>query len=369
MSVLRCWNMEPISIFETTVECELYILSKDYGLQLILSTLAEFIWLKQLEGNIFNTLINRPELEDVQDDLGLTAFHDQISRHENQQLARQVGLSPRNSICHRDTWGATPLHWAASCANIEALSILLKSGADVNALCKRGRSVLHWALRSESPTCCQALIDNGADVNIQDADGLTVLMRCIHLVTKPEPIMDMLLKASADIDARDHKGTTPIMYATMRSMTGPFEMLLQRGARLDIRDYAGRTALFHAVDFNHHFALALLINLGVSLSAVDKRGFSIVHYAAAFSDVKTMNILQRARIDGLSMDKVAVASYFTSFAYRDKCVLCVRATPEEESAAFHGLLSSVIPDRLGPPSNARFSMPGTFPSDLPEEKT
>lgn len=323
-------------------------------------------WLKQLESNIFNNLIDRPELEDVYDDLGLTALHDLISRHENTQLAHHTELSSRDLVLRRDTWGATLLHWAATCANVGAIAVLLKAGADINATCKRGRSALQWALRSESATCCRALIDHGADVNIHDIDGWTVLMRCIYLISEPEHIMDILIQAGANINARDNKGITPIMYATMRSLPGPFEKLLQRGATLNEPDYAGRTALINTVDFNNYFALSLLINLGAPLSTIDYCGFSVVHYAAAFADVKTMNILQRARIDGLSMDKVAVASYSNSFAQRDQCALCVRAPREEELAAFTGLLSSIIPGRRGRSSNTIRPMPGTFPLDTPE---
>lgn len=85
-------------------------------------------------------------LEDAHDDPGITVCDDLITQGNVEHLPRQLPLSPRSIVTAKDAWGATLPHWAASCANMEAIRLLLTAGADTNSVCKRGRSVLHWAM-------------------------------------------------------------------------------------------------------------------------------------------------------------------------------------------------------------------------------
>jgi len=154
------------------------------------------------------------------------------------------------------------------------MRLLIASGADVNAICKRGRSMLHWALRSDSATCCKVLHDAGAGVNLADNDGWTMLMRCLRLVSEPEEIVEMLLHAGADVNFLDRQGINALMHAVMIPSSGPFEKILQRVADIEVRDHAGRTAVFHAVDCNDHFVISLLINLDPSLTGKGIRSYT-----------------------------------------------------------------------------------------------
>jgi len=243
------------------------------------------------------------------------------------------------------------------------MRVLIASGADVNAICKRGRSVLHWALRSDSAICCKVLLDAGADVNLADNGGWTVLTRCICFVSEPEEIVEMLLHAGADMNFLVRQGMNALMHDVMIPSSGPFEKILQRGADIEIRKHAGRTAVFHAVDCNNHFVISLLINLDASLSHLDEQGNSIIHYAAAFATLKTMGILGRSRIIEIRMDNAAIVSYPTSFSQREKCALEQRAPHEQKLAAFRALLKSVIPYQFTRSSHVTrwMRIPSAFP--------
>jgi ankyrin repeat protein len=308
--------------------------------------------LHHLETNAMKTLTNVSELADEYVNLDLTSLHDFIMQGDNKQLARQVNLNPRHSASIRDVWGATPLHWAATFGNIEAIQILLQVGADVNAVCKRGRSVLHWAVRTKSAQCCKILVDAGANVNILDGDGLTVLMSLMGLSSDPNDIMDIFLGAGINIDVQNHTGMT----ACAKD--------LKYGANLELRNHVGGTAIFHAVYYRNDAALAFLIDQGTSLLNLDNWGRSIVHFAAACANPKVMGVLERARIKGVPMDENTVQSWWTWFYDRDTWYRGARASHEEEVSTFQAPLASIkSPLSSDPNSVSSLKVPGEFPED------
>src|SRR5207244_3502995 len=75
----------------------------------------------------------------------------------------------------------TPLMFAAGAASgrneadaIEALSLCLKSGADVNAFNTTGQTALHIAVE-RSDALVRFLVERGAEMDLKDRDGRTPL--------------------------------------------------------------------------------------------------------------------------------------------------------------------------------------------------
>lgn len=90
-----------------------------------------------------------------------------------------------------------------------------------------------------SPDILNLFLQNGADPNIRNANGETLL----HLTGDPTAIR-LLLKAGADIDARDNKGWTPLMSHATDETTGPDAVytLLAQGANPEAKGKQGETA-------------------------------------------------------------------------------------------------------------------------------
>lgn len=68
--------------------------------------------------------------------------------------------------------GATPLILAAKHARLEALSVLLSLGAEVDASDARKKTALHWAVEKDNRFLTQRLLEAGASLK-QDASGKT----------------------------------------------------------------------------------------------------------------------------------------------------------------------------------------------------
>lgn len=71
----------------------------------------------------------------------------------------------------------TPLHLACLSQSIETVELLIKYGANVNAIYRDGRTALHAAIVKQSRCldCCNALLKAGANVNKADNYGYTPL--------------------------------------------------------------------------------------------------------------------------------------------------------------------------------------------------
>jgi ankyrin repeat protein len=321
-----------------------------------------------LQNNTFSSLRSYPELEAVRNDLGWTVAHDSIISGDIVLLSHQLQLNPRLGQL-TDCGGATALHWAASFANMEAISTLLNAGADVNAICKYGDSVLFWALYSGSVSCCEAIIDAGADVQLTNIEGDNVLMRCVSMSEPIEEILSLFLYLGVNLEAHDVDGATALMLASTYATSRVCTMLLDKGANVDTRDVFGHSAVWAATFSNRHSNLQLLVHRGASLNCLDEDGDSIIVGAALYADINTMEILKEARIEGLPMDPGSVGDYWDWFDARDKFFLGHRAPLEEEEEAFQALLDSIIPCPDPPPPTVVKSLdiPGAYPIDSTDD--
>ena len=72
-----------------------------------------------------------------------------------------------------DSYGRTPLHWAAGRGGLEMLKILMAAGtaADLNAQDNAGRCPLHYAARMGQGAAMEELAKSGAKRGAKDADG------------------------------------------------------------------------------------------------------------------------------------------------------------------------------------------------------
>ena len=145
----------------------------------------------------------------------------------------------------RDKFGRTPLHWAATYSNSQAVvTALLKAGAEVNARGrKKGLMPIHAAAYSRLPQIVTVLAQAGADVNAGMEDGTTALHVAAWFSQTPA-VVTALLDAGAKVNARSNFGGTPLHVAAEHSRTpGIVAALLDGGADPAARDKAGQTPL------------------------------------------------------------------------------------------------------------------------------
>lgn len=154
----------------------------------------------------------------------------------------------------------TPLHAAAENSRCETIRALVAHGADINATTLEFKST---PLNHACSTCdmyevtydtLRTLIECGADVRIPTTDGKTPLHELAwHSPDWPShqkrEVIELIVAAGADIEARDNWSSTPLMEAC--GIDGGdlifIESLISQGAAINACDDEGCTALHQAV--------------------------------------------------------------------------------------------------------------------------
>lgn len=200
---------------------------------------------------------------------GLTPLMYAIKNNPNPDIIERLvtfGVNVNDPIYDTYGYGEIPLIYAAeNNASPDIIEILVKLGADLNArTIGYGHSdyevpALHYA----SLEAAKVLIKLGTDPDIRDIANGTALMEKARIGECE--IVEMLLRAGADVNAQANHGMTPLMYAANADIV---ELLIKHGADPNMRDAEGLTALGHALGRSENFgAIERLFSLGSDLSS------------------------------------------------------------------------------------------------------
>jgi ankyrin repeat protein len=122
---------------------------------------------------------------------------------------------------------------------------LLRKGANPNAALNHDRvSNLAHAAENEFCEIAKLLLKAGADVNAMDREGMTPLMHATKYVNEAATAK-VLLEYGADANAKDNEGMTPLMHAALKGGPELVNLLLKNGAFITVADFKGRTVETH----------------------------------------------------------------------------------------------------------------------------
>lgn len=225
----------------------------------------------------------------------------------------------------------TPLMFAARENDLESARILIRAGADVNAVGADGKDALGLALFDGSYDVASLLIDSHANVNHADAQRFTPLFWAVDrrnmetapnfpwmVTTDPLPLIKKLLDAGANPNAlvnntpraRMREGSPRIVYATalMRAaFAGDIELvklLLAHGADPHIQSSDRETTLAAACGLafinGYHRqrpsaerleVVKLMVDLGEDINHADSYGITPLMAAANLGDITIVRYL------------------------------------------------------------------------------
>ena len=129
--------------------------------------------------------------------------------------------------------------------NILILIGLLKSGANLEAKDGDGHTALSFAIKNNNKVAVGLLLLYGANPNaLVEQDNQSIL----HFVIKSgvifhKHLFKSLLVAGADIEIKDKRGMTPLLFAVARGNSSAVFNLLKHGADIHAQDNKGNTAL------------------------------------------------------------------------------------------------------------------------------
>jgi len=158
-------------------------------------------------------------------------------------LALSLLVKRGANINAKDNYGYTALRWATQNGNIPAMKLLLDSGANTEIRCNLGRTPIFHT--NDHEEALSLLMKKGANINAKDREGKTALRLATQI--GDIPLMKLLLDSGADTEIGDNLGQTPIFHTEKHFEA--LSLLMEKGAIIDAKDKDGKTALDVAIEW------------------------------------------------------------------------------------------------------------------------
>ncbi len=179
-------------------------------------------------------------------------------------------------------FGIKPLFVAANYPCPHIIQILLDHGATANEKNKRGETPISPALQCGDISIIKLLISHGAQI---PHDALAIC-------EQSEPVIDFLLEAKADPNARNPCGRSPLDVAAFRGSSHIIKKLIKAGADFQA---SKNSMLLGAVTTKNSKLLKMLLEKGADVTT-QHCGKTLLHTLADLTDTQGENYLCCARL-------------------------------------------------------------------------
>ena len=213
---------------------------------------------------------------------------------------------PLFQVNQRDAMGRTALFWAAQRGNTGIVSRLLMEGADPRIAEYRGSTPLHCGVTESSGQVVNALLHAGAEIDAKDHLGRTAVMEAIRCRESQVEVLQKLFEATPLTKNRDLPG-----HAVLQAMSKPTLLKRNRASTnrqtqeeiiVDARAIYDRTPLISTAGGKAHKTLELLLQKGADCSLLDNDNRSILHIAADYANSECLKILRQADLNSVDCD-------------------------------------------------------------------
>lgn len=204
-----------------------------------------------------------------------------------------------------DQNGRTAFLHASINGEFDAAKLLLKAGANINAMDNEGYTAAHLTIlgRSSQRTrrfLSQLLIKHEADLTVCDTYGFSPLMLCAKsryykLMENGRPdLAKILIDAGVDVNYQNSNGWNALMFAAADGNEKICELLINTGADVHYKNSNGWNALMFAAADGHEKICELLINARVDVNYKNYNGWNALMFAAADGNKKICELLINA---------------------------------------------------------------------------
>ena len=240
---------------------------------------------------------------------------------KGQKKMVELLLANNADVNAQNQYGRTPLYYAIEDFShddnvIEMVELLLNHGVDVNAIVydEKKLTPLLMAVKSREKELVELLLKCGANRNAVDINGITVFdwakfdMEIAQLLSmnvfsqKEEALfraidlMDLeavkeALANGADVNVANNSNDIPLVTAERKGHIETIKLLLDHGAKIDAINMYGERILHSAVNNNHIEIVELLLARGADVNAKDRYGSTALHQAASYEHIAIAQLL------------------------------------------------------------------------------
>ncbi|CAK9094928.1 unnamed protein product [Durusdinium trenchii] len=238
---------------------------------------------------------------------GLCAIHSAVESGSSPMVA--LVIEARADVGRRDVLGRTPLMMALKKGNVALVKRLLEAGAFESEVMQSGEDsewltnklskdfrmvpeVLQLVEAKEKPMrhgwtlskailrdarTAEAAIEAGASPSCADERGdlpIHLLAKSSHHKETSLRLLQKLAKARADVNAKNRRAETPLLYAAHRGNLPVLEGLLRLRADPSLANEEGSTALMFAAHSGHEDVCKVLLEARALATSVNQHGLT-----------------------------------------------------------------------------------------------
>ncbi|MGI9239459.1 MAG: ankyrin repeat domain-containing protein, partial [Verrucomicrobiales bacterium] len=268
-------------------------------------------------------------------EIGALTEHGRTPLHLATGAAVRVLIESGADIEAVDEGGRTPLGCLfGGEAGVEKARVLLAAGADVNARSGNGQTPLLSAIEFASLEALKLLIGTGADVT-QASEFMSPIGMAV-VVARPDLIAP-LAGAGADPDLRNAAGQTPLHLAIENLRAPSVAALLDAGADPNAEGAEGRPPLAMLLIRGQRPRVAqervaglvdeiirLLVDAGADPDATDQNGQTVLHKVALLGSEETVDYLLSEGASAIAGDQPAFEVRNDTGSIRSKLFLAAQ---------------------------------------------
>jgi ankyrin repeat protein len=184
-------------------------------------------------------------------------------------------------------------------ANAEIVNLLLDSGAKADDANNEGVTPLLLASEKPHAAILQSLVKAGADVNARGKDRYTPLMRAVAAGADLDSVR-VLLDGKSDVNAEDDQNRNAILLLASRQDADPevLTALIKAGANPNAVDSSLVTPLMEACKQKNAAAVEVLLKAGAEVDLRDRNFWTaLMHAASKGAPEKVYSLLKDAGAD------------------------------------------------------------------------
>ncbi|XP_046335737.2 transient receptor potential cation channel subfamily A member 1 homolog isoform X1 [Haliotis rufescens] len=253
----------------------------------------------------------------MKDTYGQTPLH-YAAIHGNVVAARDIlAFQDINIIESEDNQNMRALHVAALYDELGVAKLLLNAGAEIRCMDHETSTPLHHACSSGNLPLVKMLFEiaeKNPEKNVtellvkdQDVEGST----CLHLAVENghSEITHLCVQKGANVNQSRSDGLFPLHLAVVSGKIDIIRHLVDKGAIIDASNDMQTTPLHKAAQFNRVRAARLLLRRGANIECLDKDNDTPLLIAAMYGHVETVEMLVKkgADVDATNLkEKTAV---------------------------------------------------------------
>ena len=180
-----------------------------------------------------------------------------------------------------------------SSGKADAAKALIMSGADPNAVSGGGESALELALvRDENIQLSELLLEKGANINQVKGNALVEAA-----ASGDAKSVTFLLSHGASVGIRSEKGMTPLLYASVNGHIPVLKALLKAGAEPDAKDHDGHGSLWLVSIQGMTDAMKILLDAGADPNPTEADGSPLLLVLACNGSTAAIKVLLQQGVD------------------------------------------------------------------------